>query len=66
MNAVTLTITLDDKGFRVQGPLADPLLCFGLLKMAETKIQQRVMQGEKEDRRISVAHGINLDRLRTK
>ena len=63
-----------DGGFVVDGPMEDPILFFGLLKMAETRAVTRMTMMEMAVRakqqtqrpKIELAHGVIPDDLRTK
>lgn len=39
MNGTTLTITIDDKGCRVEGPIEDKFTCYAMLELARDAIK---------------------------
>lgn len=38
--AAVLTISLDEKGIRVEGPVTDKMLCYAMLEMARDAIKE--------------------------
>jgi len=68
MTAVTITLTMDAEGFRMTGPLGDPIMCFGMLEMARVKVAERLLAADKAPERkiVDAPHGIDSRRLRVK
>ena len=48
MPPIQLVITMDDAGsVGVNGPIQNPLLCYGLLEMAKVAIQDHIRQNQR-------------------
>jgi hypothetical protein len=65
--AVTLTISYDPAGgFKVSGPVKDPLMCYGLLEMAKQEIARANAQGREESRIQAAPASLNPARLKVR
>ena len=61
MPQIQLIITMDDSGsVGVNGPLQNPLLCYGLLEMAKVAIHDHTQQNQ---RIVQPANGVILPKV---